>query len=319
MYICVRSFITTDANPYYNSFIEWHFTKLRERGHIKFGKRPSIYSIMDKQMCADHDRLDGEGVGPQEYALIKIRVLHPEKISDTLKDRNVFLVAATLRPETMYGQTNCFVQPSGDYGIFEMKNEELFICSDRSALNMAYQELTKTEFQVDLLMRVMGDKLVGLQLKAPLCQYEIVYALPMDSIKMDKGTGVVTSVPSDSPDDWATLRDLQKKPDYFKVQKEWTQFDPISIIEIPNYGNLSALTACDEFHVKSTKDVDNIKKAKDKVYLLGFYEGVLLVGDYKGLKVQDAKPLVKKDLIHRKEALVYYEPENKVVSRTGGI
>lgn len=49
-----------------------------------------------------------------------------------------------------------------------MKNEELFICSDRSALNMAYQELTKTEFHVDLLMRVMGDKLVGLQLKAPL-------------------------------------------------------------------------------------------------------------------------------------------------------
>jgi leucyl-tRNA synthetase len=30
----------------------------------------------------------------------------------------------------------------------------------------------------------------------------------MHSIKMDKGTGIVTSVPSDSPDDWATLRDL---------------------------------------------------------------------------------------------------------------
>jgi leucyl-tRNA synthetase len=30
----------------------------------------------------------------------------------------------------------------------------------------------------------------------------------MDSIKMDKGTGIVTSVPSDAPDDYATLRDL---------------------------------------------------------------------------------------------------------------
>jgi len=27
----------------------------------------------------------------------------------------------------------------------------------------------------------------------------------------DKGTGVVTSVPSDSPDDWAALRDLKNK------------------------------------------------------------------------------------------------------------
>ena len=30
----------------------------------------------------------------------------------------------------------------------------------------------------------------------------------MTSILMDKGTGVVTSVPSDAPDDWAALRDL---------------------------------------------------------------------------------------------------------------
>lgn len=32
------------------------------------------------------------------------------------------MVAATLRPETMYGQTNCFVKPGGDYGAFEMKD-----------------------------------------------------------------------------------------------------------------------------------------------------------------------------------------------------
>ena len=33
----------------------------------------------------------------------------------------------------------------------------------------------------------------------------------MLTIKDDKGTGVVTSVPSDAPDDYAALRDLQKK------------------------------------------------------------------------------------------------------------
>jgi len=31
------------------------------------------------------------------------------------------------------------------------------------------------------------------------------------SIKEDKGTGIVTSVPSDSPDDFAALTDLKKK------------------------------------------------------------------------------------------------------------
>ena len=43
-----RTFITSQVNPYYDSFIRWHFTKLREAGCIKFGKRPSIFSILDK-------------------------------------------------------------------------------------------------------------------------------------------------------------------------------------------------------------------------------------------------------------------------------
>lgn len=59
-----RSFITTDLNPYYNSFIEWQFNLLKARGYIKFGRRPSIYSPLDKQMCADHDRQEGEGCVP---------------------------------------------------------------------------------------------------------------------------------------------------------------------------------------------------------------------------------------------------------------
>jgi leucyl-tRNA synthetase len=48
-----------------------------------------------------------------------------------------------LRPETTYGQTNCFILPSGEYGAYEMKNDEIFICSRRAARNMSYQGLTK--------------------------------------------------------------------------------------------------------------------------------------------------------------------------------
>eukprot|EP00360_Condylostoma_magnum_P000296 CAMPEP_0168313988 /NCGR_PEP_ID=MMETSP0210-20121227/5719_1 /TAXON_ID=40633 /ORGANISM="Condylostoma magnum, Strain COL2" /LENGTH=68 /DNA_ID=CAMNT_0008277551 /DNA_START=901 /DNA_END=1107 /DNA_ORIENTATION=+ len=58
------------------------------------------------------------------------------------------------------------------------------------------------------IMEISGTELLGLSLSAPLAQYETVYSLPMESISMSKGTGVVTSVPSDSPDDYAMLRDL---------------------------------------------------------------------------------------------------------------
>ncbi len=38
-------------------------------------RRNTIYSPLDKQPCADHDRATGEGVNPQEYTLIKLEVL----------------------------------------------------------------------------------------------------------------------------------------------------------------------------------------------------------------------------------------------------
>lgn len=34
-----RSFITTDVNPFYDSFVRWQFLTLKERKKIKFGKR----------------------------------------------------------------------------------------------------------------------------------------------------------------------------------------------------------------------------------------------------------------------------------------
>jgi leucyl-tRNA synthetase len=114
------------------------------------------------------------------------------------------LVAATLRPETMYGQTNFFVLPEGVYSAFRMQNNEVFVCSERSAWN-----LTLNAKKLDKVCDLKGVELIGVGVKAPLTKYEKIYGLPMLSILMTKGTGIVTSVPSDAPDDYATLRDLK--------------------------------------------------------------------------------------------------------------
>jgi leucyl-tRNA synthetase len=114
-----RSFVTTDKNPYYDSFVRWQFLKLKEGDRIAYGKRANVYAVKDAQCCADHDRSSGEGVGPQEYTLIKLKVADSNwPCLQACGDSDVFLVPATLRPETMYGQTNCYVLPSGDYGAF---------------------------------------------------------------------------------------------------------------------------------------------------------------------------------------------------------
>jgi leucyl-tRNA synthetase len=79
-----RSFITTDYNPYYDSFVRWQFNILRAKKKIAFGKRYTIFSAKDNQPCMDHDRSSGEGVGPQEYYLIKLRVVE-EKLTGKLE------------------------------------------------------------------------------------------------------------------------------------------------------------------------------------------------------------------------------------------
>lgn len=127
-----RSFITTDVNPYYDAFVRWQMRLLKSLNRVKFGKRYTIYSIKDGQPCMDHDRSEGEGAGPQEYTAMKMKVLEwSKKPSQLPEGANVYLVPATLRPETMYGQNAVFVSPKINYGIFKASENEYYVVTHR--------------------------------------------------------------------------------------------------------------------------------------------------------------------------------------------
>jgi leucyl-tRNA synthetase len=178
----------------------------------------------------------------------------------------VFLLAATLRPETMYGQTNCWALPTGEYGIYEGASSSfpaaaaaaasggdgdngdgsngapppppsssspspppLYVVGKHAARNMAYQDLLACGPDPDPspVRTVTGQELLGVPLSAPRAPHATVFVLPLLTISMTKGTGVVTSVPSDSPDDFAALRDLKQKPALrakYGVKDEWLVF-----------------------------------------------------------------------------------------------
>mmetsp|Transcript_15672 Transcript_15672/g.21502 ORF Transcript_15672/g.21502 Transcript_15672/m.21502 type:complete len:914 (+) Transcript_15672:2-2743(+) len=321
-----RSFITTSVNPFYDAFIRWQFNRLHSGGKIKSGFRPNVYSPKDRQVCADHDRASGEGVVPQEYTIIKLEVLRPFPVNSPLNNpalngKSVYLGPATLRPETMYGQTNCFVLPEGIYGAFEFKNNEVFIVSERAAIGMAHQDMAIEWGKVRCLVTISGSELLGLPLKAPNSVYEKVYTLPLLTISMSKGTGVVTSVPSDAPDDFVALQELKDKPlwrEKFGLTAEMVEpFAVVPIIDIPGYGNMSAVTMCERLDIKSSKDAIKLKAAKDEVYSKGYYGGVMIVGECAGMKVCDAKPIIRKILMDRGDAVSYFEPESTVTSRSG--
>ncbi|XP_014217285.1 leucine--tRNA ligase, cytoplasmic [Copidosoma floridanum] len=318
-----RSFMTTDANPFFDSFVCWQFNHLKARNKVKYGKRYTIFSPKDNQPCMDHDRSSGEGVGPQEYTLIKMKMLkpYPNKLQSTPDATPIFLVAATLRPETMYGQTNCWVRPDMRYIAFKTVKEEIFISTERAARNMSWQGFTKEEGKIDIVVELTGSDILGASLKSPKTSYDVIYTLPMLTIKEDKGTGVVTSVPSDSPDDYAALVDLKKKQplrEKYGIKDNMVlPYEPVPIIEVPDFGNLSAVTVYDQLKIQSQNDSVKLQQAKEMVYLKGFYDGVLLVGEYKNKKIQDVKKNLKDELINKNEAVIYYEPEKTIISRSG--
>ncbi|KAH9929466.1 leucine-tRNA ligase [Fomitopsis serialis] len=280
-----RSFITTDANPYYDAF------------------RYTIYSPKDGQPCMDHDRSEGEALGPQEYTGIRMEVTQwseaaKAEIESKVGGRKVFLVAATLRPETMYGQTNCFVGTAIKYGVFAINDQEAYVCTYRAARNMAYQGIMTVHGQLTQLAEVEGTALVGTKIKAPFSVYPEVYVLPMENVLATKGTGVVTSVPSDSPDDYTTYMDLRKKAEYYKVDPSWITFEPVPL------------------KIRSQKDIKQLAEAKEIAYKEGFYSGTMVIGEFKGMAVQEAKMKVRDSMIEQGLAFAYAEPEGMVVSRS---
>ena len=318
-----RSFVTTDANPYYDAFVRWQMNRLKQLGKIKFGKKYTIYSPKDGQACMDHDRSVGEGVAVQEYTALKVKVL---KWSETARDiisqtvtgeKNIYFIPATLRPETMYGQTCCFVGPSLSYGIYKVSDVDIYILSDRAARNMSFQGIFSTWGKNEKLGEILGSDVIGTLVEAPLSVHKDgVYILPMETVKANKGTGVVTSVPSDSPDDYATVMELAKKADYYKIRKEWAELEIIPIIKTPAYGDLAARHLVQKLKINSPKDT-KLAEAKELAYKEGFYKGTMLYGDYKGKSVEEAKPLVRQQLMDADLAFNYAEPDGIVVSRSG--
>ena len=326
-----RSFVTTDANPYYDTFVRWQMNRLRELDKIQYGVRYTVYSPKDGQPCMDHDRTEGEGVAPQDYTALKLKVKEwAPQAADLINGKipseaNVYFVPATLRPETMYGQTCCFVGPSIKYGIFKVTDNEYYFVTKRAAWNMAFQgtffksdSFPRDESQLQAIVELSGSAVVGTLVIAPLSMHtDGVRILPMESVLATKGTGVVTSVPSDSPDDYATVKDLAKKADYYGIKKEWAELDIRPIIETPSYGNLTAKFLVEKMKINSPKDAKQLAEAKELAYKEGYYKGTMLTGEFKGQPVETAKPKVKEALIKSGQAFEYAEPNGHVVSRSG--
>ena len=299
-----REFITTSLNPQYDAFIRWQFTTLHEKGFVQRGKHPVVWCPKEHAPVSDHARSVGEGETPQEFTLLKFPL-----------DKHTMLIAATLRPETVYGQTNLWVGKDIEYVKAHVKGahgQETWIISAPCAEKLLMQERA-----VEVVGKIKGSELIGKTVIAPMVDRAIP-VLPSHFCSPDKGTGIVTSVPSDAPDDWMGLVDLQQPGAAEKEGISSNVVDdivPIPIIKSSDLGDMAAVTICKELGIKNQHDRAKLDEAKKIVYKKGFYEGTLIVGPYAGQPVQEAKEKIKKELITEGKAELFYELTGKVVCR----
>jgi leucyl-tRNA synthetase len=302
-----RSFYTTSMNPHYDKFIRWQFRKLKEKNLVIKGKFPVVWDPVQNCAVGDHDRTEGEGEVPQEFCLFKF------ELSDGRK-----LVSATLRPDTVFGITNVYVNPKETYKEVKVGSEKWIVASP------CIERLKMQDFDVEELKEVKGTELIGE--KVSFLENQTVSVLPANFISSDYGTGIVHSVPSDSADDLIALRNLQeddKLLEKYSLDKEEIKaIKPIAIFKTPEVGDLPADFFLKKYGVKSQDQRDKLEKIKKELYKLTFNKSTfndkykeLFSKDLSGMLVKDGQEIIKKDLLEKNKINLFYQLTAKVVSR----
>ncbi len=297
-----REFTTTSLYPTFSKFVEWQTERLREKGYIIKGTYPVVWCPHDQSPTGDHDRQTGEGVVPEEYTLLKYKMLD-----------GTILPSATFRPETIYGITNIWINPDADYVKADV-NGENWIISQTAANKLKEQQKT-----VKILDTFKGRKIIGKQFTSPLSDRKMLI-LPGWFVSPDNATGVVYSVPAHAPFDWLALRDLQNNPDLLKEfnidPEQVKQIQPVSLITVQGYGEYPALELVDQMQVKDQHD-PKAEEATKTLYKKEFHGGTLkqICGKYAGKQVNKVKDLLIKDFKEQGIADQMYDLPDPVVCR----
>jgi leucyl-tRNA synthetase len=275
----------------YNKFIEWQFYKLHEEKLLIQKPHFAPFCPNCGPVAVDKSETDISRGGSSEildFTIIKFK----------LKDRTI-LPAATLRPETIFGVTNMWVNPNIEYEKVKVNNE-VWICSKECIEKITYQ-FDNVEI---LFEKVPGKELIGKTCIIPEVNREIpilagVFADPSIA------TGIVMSVPAHAPYDWIALVESKK------------DIPAIKIIDVKGFGENPAKEACNQLNITSQTETKKLDEATEIVYKKEFHTGILndKCGNYSGLKITEIKDAVKNDLISKGLAATMKEFSEEVICR----
>ena len=178
-----RQFTTGDSE--YNKFIEWQYIKLNNKNLITKGNHPILWCINDKNAVGEDDIQAGDELKVEVTEFVGIKFI---------LENNSFLVAATLRPETIFGATNVWIHPDGSYNEISIDDETWIISKE------ATMKLMEQNHKITVIRELKGKEILDKSVEVPITKSKIpVY--PATFIDTDHATGIVYSVPGHAPYD----------------------------------------------------------------------------------------------------------------------
>ncbi len=277
----------------YKKFIQWQFHKLNEKNLLIQKPHFAPFCPRCGPVAVDKSETDiskGGSAEIQEFTVIKF----------LLEDGSI-LPTATLRPETIFGVTNIWINPDVTYVKIKIE-DEIWITSKEGAEKIMHQYDGVTLLD----NTVIGRELIGKTCNFPFLDRSIpLLAGPFADPTI--ATGIVMSVPAHAPYDYIALIETGE------------DIEPITIIDVEDLGNNPAKTVCEQLQVTSQHETEKLEKATELVYKKEFHTGTLnrLCGEYAGIKVSEIKDQVKNQLITNNQAALLREFSEDVICRCG--
>jgi len=296
-----REFTTIDKG--YSKFISWQFRNLKKKGLIVQGSHPVGWCPQDQNPVSQHDTIGDIEPELIEYVLVKFK----------FEDQYV-VPTATLRPETIFGVTNLWINPDIKYVIAQVNNEKWIITKE------AARKLEFLNAAVKLISEISGSDLIGKYVFDEKRKQQVPM-FPASFVDPDNGTGIVMSVPAHAPYDYQALIDLRKDYNTLRKYNITANVDPIKIIQTDTFssnGSSAAETIVTSYFIKDQND-PKLEDATNKLYSEEFHNGKLLpnIDEIGNLSVVEAREIIKTKIISQGIGTTMYELKNSVKCRCG--
>jgi len=286
----------TTIDPGYQKFIEWHIGLLREAGLIVQGSHPVGWCPKDQNPVSQHDTMGDVEPEFTEYALVKF-------------EWNGYVIpTATLRPETIFGVTNLWVNPEITYKKVTVDGQQ-WIISAECAAKLAFQDK-----KVEVIGEISGQELAGGMARHPHSG-KAVPILDAEFVDSNVGTGLVMSVPAHAPFDYQSLEDFKSRQ---PRDSPHLLIEHVPVISTPGYGRIPGQEIVAKAGITSQTD-SRLEAVSAELYEKEFYGGVLLdaAEQFAGMRVSDAKDRIKKWMSESGYSDVMLELSDEVRCRCG--